>query len=168
MPFRTAPQTQLQYRNGIFPDHTSNVNDMKKFFCSNAMLSPLFLLLLCCTTGFSQITTTWKGGAPGLENDWNCPRNWSNYAVPDAFSNVIIPDVSTTSLAAPLLKTGKVEVNTLFLESNAKFTVEEGAQLVVLQESGSFLPADFHPKGRIFLLNETTDLQAGANADKIK
>ena len=137
---------------------------MKKSACSTIGLMFTALFLLLNTSVFSQITTTWKGGAPGLENDWNCPKNWSTYAVPDAFSNVIIPDVSTTSLAAPIIKDGKVEINTLFLDTNAALTLEEGAQLVIFEKAGSFLPASFHPKGRIFLLDETAGTSAGASA----
>ena len=99
-----------------------------------------------------------------MENEWNCPKNWSAYAVPDAFSNVIIPDVSTTSLASPVIKDGTVEVNTLFLGADASLTVEVGAQLVILEKAGSFFPPNFHPKGRILLLDDAAGINAGANS----
>ena len=148
--------------------YISKINDMKKSFCSTTCISSLALILVFSTNLFSQITTTWKGGAPGMETDWYCAKNWSNYAVPDAFSNVVIPAVSTTSLSSPVIKAGKVEVNTLFLETTATFTVEEGAQLVVFDKAGSFLPSNFQPKGRLFLLDETAGTSAGANATATK
>ncbi|MBL7776204.1 MAG: hypothetical protein JNK89_09390 [Saprospiraceae bacterium] len=80
----------------------------------------------------AQKTATWKGGAPGRAHDWNCPKNWSDGRVPDAFSDVVIPDVSTTSFAAPVIQKGEVEVNSLRLLANATLTVEQDGQLVVL------------------------------------
>ena len=90
------------------------------------------LLVTLTITVFSQKNNTWKGGAPGLENDWNCPKNWSAYAVPDDFTNVFIPDVSSTSLSQPVIKSGKVEINSLFIASNVVLTIGKDAQLVVL------------------------------------
>lgn len=137
---------------------------MKKSACTIAGLVFTTLFLLLNTSVFSQINTTWKGGTPGMENDWNCPKNWSTYKVPDAFSNVIIHDVSTTSLATPIIKNGKVEVNSLFLDTKASLTVEESAQLVVFQREASYLPPDFRPQGRLFLLDGTAQNSTAASA----
>ncbi|MBK9014077.1 MAG: hypothetical protein IPM82_08280 [Saprospiraceae bacterium] len=94
---------------------------------------------------------------PGMENDWNCPKNWSTYSVPNAFSNVFIPDVSTTTLAAPVIKNGRMEVNSLFLETNAFLTVEESAQLVVFEQSGSYFQDNLHLKGMMFIHDGTVE-----------
>ncbi len=89
------------------------------------------ILLAIATMAFAQNQVTWKGGTPGTPQEWNCPKNWSNYKVPDAFSDVIIPDISTTSLANPIIQNGMFEVNSIMLLSNATLTVEADAHLVV-------------------------------------
>ncbi len=96
------------------------------------------IFVLLATIVFCQPSVTWKGGSPGQPNEWNCPKNWSNYRVPDAFSNVIIPDVSTTSLANPIIQNCNVEVNSILLQSNATLTVELGAQLIIHDTQNGF------------------------------
>jgi hypothetical protein len=113
-----------------------------------------FLLLTLTVTVFCQKNNTWKGGAPGLENDWNCPKNWSAYSVPDDFTNVFIPDVSSTSLSQPVIKSGKVEINAIFIASNAVLTVEKDAQLVVLTEAEGVNNRSVKLKGSLLLLDE--------------
>lgn len=151
---------------------TQKLTHMKNLHFPNHFLAVLVLVFSLSTNLFSQQrpidssqrTTTWKGGAPGMENDWNCPKNWSNYRVPDKFDNVIIPDVSTTTLAPPVIKNGRVEVNSLYLDTNANLIVHESAQLVVFQREASFIPLNFRPAGRIFLLDETSEDPAAASA----
>ena len=102
----------------------------------------------------AQTTATWKGGAPGMEHEWNCPKNWSSYRVPDAFSDVIIPDVSSTTLAAPVIKNGVFEVNSIQVHPNAKLTVEQDAQLVVYNIDNDCLNRQgLCLKGSLLILN---------------
>ena len=89
------------------------------------------LLFGLATTLSAQNTVVWKGGTPGQENNWNCPKNWSKYKVPDEFSDVVIPDVSSTTHATPVIKSGTFEVNSIQIQSNAQLTIESGARLVV-------------------------------------
>ncbi len=129
---------------------------MKKSTCPAIGL--LLSALLLCTDAFSQIANTWKGGAPGLENDWNCPKNWSAFRVPDAFTDVIIPDASSTTQAPPVIQSGQLEVNSLFMETNAQLTIRESAQLVVIDPLCSFIPKKVD--GDLFLLNTAQGYQA--------
>ena len=69
-----------------------------------------------------------------MKNDWNCPTNWSTFAVPDEFSNVIIPDVSTSTFSSPIIKAGKVEVNSIYIQPNATMTVGKDAVVVVYDD----------------------------------
>lgn len=87
----------------------------------------------------AQKTNTWKGGTPGRTSDWYCATNWSTGAVPNEFSNVVIPDVSSTTLAPPVLQKGKVEINALLLHSGACLTIGPAAELTILEtvEGGS-------------------------------
>ena len=89
-------------------------------------------LLFLVSTSFTQNDVNWIGGTPGLENAWNEPRNWSKYRVPDAFSDVIIPDVSTTTRAYPHIPQGMVvELSSLLITSGANLSLEQGAQLII-------------------------------------
>jgi hypothetical protein len=89
------------------------------------------LLLLVTVSGYSQKAITWKGGFPGKKNDWFCAQNWSTSSVPDEFSNVIIPDVTTSTFAPPMILSGKVEINSLNMLDNASLTLTKGAILIV-------------------------------------
>jgi len=107
---------------------------------SRLLLSALFLsLLLAGSLSLrAQKIVYWKGGTPGMESNWNCPRNWSTNAVPNAFSNVIIPDVSTRSRVYPVLSHKNAEVNSLALEAGSSLVIEEGACLVVFDSMERF------------------------------
>jgi hypothetical protein len=116
----------------------------------------LSLLFCFANAATAQNKVTWKGGAPGQETNWNCPKNWSNYRVPDEFSDVVIPDVSTTSLAAPVIKSGSFEVNSIQLLSNASLTIGQDAQLVVHNtENGFAQEGGLQLKGSLLLLDNT-------------
>lgn len=103
-----------------------------KTICSVSLrVSLMALMLLPVIMASSQRVVVWKGGTPGLKNDWNCPQNWSPSSVPDEFSNVYIPDVSTSTLSSPVIRSGKVEINCLYIDSNASLKVEKPAQLII-------------------------------------
>ncbi len=127
----------------------------------NSMLTiaAAFCLLFCfANTATAQTKVTWKGGTPGQENNWNCPKNWSNHRVPNEFSDVVIPDVSTTTLAAPVIKGGHFEVNSIQFLSNAALTIERDAQLVVYTtENGFAKEGGLHLKGSLLLLDNAIE-----------
>lgn len=91
----------------------------------------LFTLTFSTNLLFAQQFASWQGGTPGQETNWNEARNWSNYKVPDAFSNVLIPDVSTTTFSAPVIEDGIVELNSILIESNAQLQVDKDAILII-------------------------------------
>jgi hypothetical protein len=113
------------------------------------------LMLVCFANALSaQNAVTWKGGTPGQEGNWDCPKNWSSYRVPDEFSDVVIPDVSTTTLAAPKIMSGNYEVNSIQLLPNARLTIEHGAQLVVYSIENGFEKGDgLHLKGSLLKMD---------------
>lgn len=95
-----------------------------------------FSLLVCFSAPsslFAQKAITWKGGAPGRETQWQCPGNWSENKVPNEFSDVVIPDISTRGLNYPVLN-DVAEVHSLRLEGNAIFTIAPQGYLTVLFE----------------------------------
>lgn len=94
----------------------------------------------------------WKGGTPGQETNWHCPKNWSTGTVPDVFSDVVIPDVSTTTRALPEIRSGEVEVNRLTIAHNAGLSLAEAAQLVVLEDMGGIEITGFRNNSRLLAL----------------
>jgi hypothetical protein len=123
---------------------------------SSARLSTVctaFLLTLCLNA-FAQKTIVWKGGTPGQETNWYCAKNWSTHTVPDAFSDVVIPDVSTTTRALPEIHSGEVEVNRLMIAHNAGLGLGQSARLAILEDLGG-VEIDRLRKGRqLFALHE--------------
>lgn len=92
-------------------------------------------LLALSLNAFAQKTVVWRGGTPGQETNWHCPKNWSTHTVPDAFADVVIPDVSTTTRALPEIRIGKVEINSLTIAHSAGLSLGESAQLIVLDNT---------------------------------
>jgi hypothetical protein len=76
----------------------------------NLILITLFTIGTYCA--YSQKTTTWRGGTPGHEKEWNCNKNWSSGKVPDTFSDVVIPDCSSIGNFYPVIKF-PIEYNTI-------------------------------------------------------
>ncbi len=91
----------------------------------------LFLIQIAAQTAAAQIINTWKGGTPGQESKWDCNKNWSRGRIPDIFDNVIIPNVSTGSQKYPIIKTGLIEINQLYIHSNATLTLQESVRILV-------------------------------------
>ncbi len=121
-----------------------------------------FVALLIVLFGFqtslsAQKTATWKGGTPGRSTDWNCPTNWKEGRVPDEFSAVIIPDVSTSTFSYPMIQEGTVEIFSLECATNAKLNTYGNARVVVLNAAGKQPVGQYerlaHSKG---LLDSTT------------
>ena len=127
---------------------------MKTITFASAQLICAVLLLTFCTTVFSQNINTWKGGTPGMEHEWNCPKNWSNYNVPDGFTDVIIPDVSSTSLAMPVIQKGIGEVNSISIASNSMLTIRKDAQLIVHCKMDGFAMENITLEGTMLVPEE--------------
>jgi hypothetical protein len=101
----------------------------------NSMLISAATIILCF--GFqvalsAQKTATWKGGTPGRVSDWNCATNWEEGRVPDEFSSVFIPDVSTSTFNYPIIKNEVVEIASLQCAPAAKLTLLNHAEIIVL------------------------------------
>ena len=109
----------------------------------------------------AQKIITWKGGTPGQETKWNCPKNWDNNSVPNEFSNVVIPDVSGSTQSAPRIVSGTVEVNSIFIFSNAKFEVDEGAKVIVYQPIIGIRNSNANIRGKV-IVNSTNGATAQA------
>lgn len=79
----------------------------------------------------AQKTATWQGGAPGKVSEWNCAANWKEGRVPNAFSDAVIPDVSTGSGAFPVISSPVEAVNSLTLLSGAQLIINRAGKLEV-------------------------------------
>ncbi len=100
----------------------------------NSIILPIATLILCF--GFqvslnAQKIATWKGGTPGRTTDWECATNWKEGRVPNEFSSVVIPDVSTTTFVYPVISKGIVEIASLECAPVAKLTLKHNAQIVI-------------------------------------
>ncbi len=93
----------------------------------------------------------WKGGAPGQESNWNCPKNWSAYQVPDAFQNVIVPNVSSGSGVYPTIDIDGMEVNALVLESGATLTITKKGALEVITTFDEFGSSEKDVNGTLYV-----------------
>lgn len=81
----------------------------------------------------AQKTATWKGGAPGKTTEWTYAGNWREGRVPDAFSDVVIPDVSTAGGFLPVIRTDVGGVNSLTVLSDAQLRIEASGALEVFE-----------------------------------
>ncbi|MBN8680077.1 MAG: hypothetical protein J0M29_17745 [Chitinophagales bacterium] len=103
---------------------------MKRTLCIVALFTLIGLNL------HAQRTATWKGGTPGRSNVWNCPTNWKEGRVPDEFTHVIIPDVSTSTFSYPSIKNATIVVASLYCMPGAKLRLRANARLVELDNPG--------------------------------
>ena len=92
------------------------------------------LLFASSTSLCAQKTATWKGGTPGRPNEWKCSTNWKEGRVPDEFSRVLIPDVSSSTFHYPVLHEGEVEVWSLQILSGATLRIGKHANLILLEQ----------------------------------
>lgn len=99
----------------------------------------------------AQKINCWKGGTPGQATNWNCPKNWSANQVPDAFQNVIIPDVSSGSGVYPTINDDGLEVNELVLESGACLTITKEGGLNVINNIAEYGGAQVEVKGKLYV-----------------
>lgn len=120
------------------------------------------VVLFCLTFGFQSFTSaqriaTWKGGTPGRTMDWNCSTNWKEGREPDEFSNVIIPDVSTSTFVYPVLKNGEVEILSLFVYPRATITILDNARLIILEQDENTPIASKKMSTDSYLLTASTE-----------
>lgn len=97
----------------------------------------IFLFLGTLTAG-AQRLNVWKGGTPGHETDWNYFKNWTLGKTPNEFDRVLIPDVSTTTRAYPVVSNAGVEISSLEIQTGATVTIKPNAwiQTDVFENSG--------------------------------
>ena len=102
----------------------------------------------------TQSTNTWKGGTPGKTANWDCPKNWSKGSVPDAFQDVVIPDVSTGSGIYPVIETGSQVSNSIVMEAGAKLEIRYAGSLTVLSSLEGYGNYELETEGAlIFPMN---------------
>lgn len=133
---------------------------MKTSILSNTRWLLLTILFIASISVNAQKTITWKGGTPGQPNEWYCPQNWSTSSVPDEFSDVVIPDVSTSSFSLPVIRSGKVEVNSLHVQHQGGLTIAKEAALIVNGYAFGILAENLKGDGAIVMLNNTSSTES--------
>jgi len=106
-----APFFRLIVRVFLLNQNQKLFHEQKLLTMKNTITSfaTAFILFFSFSSAvLSQQSITWIGGTPGRTQDWNCAQNWSTGKVPDDFSDVTIPDVSTTTFAAPVINKGRL------------------------------------------------------------
>ena len=108
-------------------------------------------LFICCFTfsANAQKSATWKGGAAGRSNDWNCAANWKEGRVPDEFSDVLIPDVSTSGNFQPVVFEETDAVHSLRILSGATLRIAAKGALEVLEPLESITENSLQIQGRL-------------------
>ena len=124
----------------------------------------IIVLTFTATAINAQNTVTWIGGTPGNETTWNEARNWSNHRVPDVFSDVIIPDVSSTTFAYPVIENEWVEINSIFIYPTSRLKIDGDAKLVTYAESGGL--ANIVQEDDEAFVQESTNLQRMSCSEK--
>ncbi|GEM_PF-6521266 len=124
---------------------------------TNAFFFAAFCFFLLVNVPFceAQKINSWKGGTPGQEANWSCAKNWSANRVPDAFQNVIIPDVSSGSGVYPTIKDGGLEVNALILESGAALEIAKKGSLSVITTLERYGSGEMEVNGALFVPSST-------------
>ena len=117
----------------------------------------IIALTLITTISLAQNTVTWIGGTPGKATKWEEPKNWSNHRVPNDFSNVIIPDVSSSTFAYPEITKGIVEVNSIHIESQSRLTVHANAQLIIYEQEESLAKLDLKSESSLVIIEQTNN-----------
>lgn len=129
-----------------------------------------YILIAACTffatCAFSQKSITWIGGTPGKETNWNEARNWSGHTLPNEFSNVIIPDVSSSTFSYPVIKDGIVELNSLLVVSSALIVIEPGAELIIDGYAEGLTPKTMQLRGSLMIQGKTVGSDKGNMAVK--
>ena len=101
---------------------------MKKTLVTIALL-----LSAAATLLQAQKINTWKGGFPGQESNWSCPRNWSLGTVPDWACQVVIPQQTSDRKNYPVLTSKNEEIYSLFIQPGARLEIAPSGELTVLE-----------------------------------
>ena len=79
--------------------------------------------------------------------------------MPNEFSNVFIPDVSTSSFSNPTIKDGVIELNSLQIESTAKLTIQKMAKLIVYGDAEGFYANNFEIDGSFIVFDDINEME---------
>lgn len=111
-------ESNVQVRFGLGP--TDATNQYSGWNIDNLMVSGQVL--------GTETHVSWTGGA---SNDWNNAANWSHGTVPDANTNVSIPQFIPGGNAVNTFSSGTSEINDLYIERNAILTIPVGHSMTV-------------------------------------
>ena len=100
-----------------------------------SIAATLTLILGLSISLSAQTTATWQGGKPGRTTDWNCAANWLEGKTPDEFTQVIIPSGADYY---PVIKNEVEPIDALLMEGGTALTLQKGASLAILGETGRF------------------------------
>ena len=108
-----------------------------KFIKNHLLAIPILILSFVSFKVSAQYSSTWKGMTPGHERQWSYPSNWSRNAIPDEFTDVVIPFDITGGQNYPVLKISEGTINSLYIAHGAHITIWRG-RLITLDEAKNF------------------------------
>ena len=114
----------------------------------------VMILSLLTFSSFAQTTSIWRGNAPGHENKWECPSNWSNNRVPDEFTNVIIQVDISNRHKYPVLNMIQTEINSLSIWPGAYIYLKTGDLYILDPERNYFNRTQVIGKGRVVMVDD--------------
>ncbi|MDX2282350.1 MAG: hypothetical protein NW218_22355 [Saprospiraceae bacterium] len=88
------------------------------------------LSMIAVTSASAQKNNTWRGGASGHAAEWSYFKNWSTGRVPNEFDRVVIPDVSSSTNAYPVIEADTIEVLSLQIQQGAMLTLQPNVRLL--------------------------------------
>ncbi len=100
----------------------------------------VFLLCLPAVLSFSQKASTWKGNCAGHAFDWDWAANWSTNAIPDEFTDVVIPFDYSSFFNYPQIKRGNVEINSLYMNPGTSLLANQFEIRILDMRKSYFTP----------------------------
>ncbi len=102
-------------------------------------------------TAQAQKLNVWKGGQPGRQADWNCPRNWSLGIVPDQTCVAVIEQNFQSGANYPVISTPVELVRYLMLLPGAQLEIGPRGRLEVELPDACLFEGELLNRGQLIL-----------------
>ena len=102
-------------------------------------------------TAQAQKLNVWKGGQPGRQADWNCPRNWSLGIVPDQTCVAVIEQNFQSGANYPVISTPVELVRYLMLLPGTQLEIGPRGHLEVELSDACLFEGELLNRGQLIL-----------------
>ena len=129
----------------------------------NNLFAAFVMIVLTAVSLNAQ--NVWRGGAPGQEQEWSNPRNWSQNRLPDSDDMVLIPNTESTGGFYPVIKDDIGAIYYLEVQGGASLLVEPEGQLSIngtgKYEDAILLIGSLKNQGEIRIISDSGPTVAG-------